>query len=117
VTDKPTQVDSIKTTAMRQPKSLKMPKCVITPTPTGTNSKDKWFNKNSAQPATARRMLGNFSANSINTIPKTGQARLNQTVSQTTHPLPAAPATKQNPEAQGLRLKALQWQVLAAENL
>ena len=52
VTPRPTRVDSASTSNMRPPYSLTMDRCVITPTPTGTNSKERCCSKNSATACT-----------------------------------------------------------------
>ena len=57
---------------MRPPYWLTMDKCVITPTPTGTNNKDKCDSRKSAQAATGSRTSGQRSASKSSNMPITG---------------------------------------------
>ncbi len=68
----PTQVDTTITATSCRPCALSRARCVITPTPTGTNSSDRWLSKKLAAGATAACTGDHRKASSKSTMPTTG---------------------------------------------
>src|SRR6478735_3615145 len=60
------------TTSMRPPYWPSSARCVMTPTPTGTNSSDRWASRKLAHSATGSRTMAKRSPASISIMPSTG---------------------------------------------